>query len=715
MGESSNSDDIPMRNTEPNSPDSARRGPATTDTHYRIGLKDHLLFTAASVLLLMFVYSLLRLALLVYNREQLGGTTTDMLIEAFGNGLRFDLRLAVFACIPLLLAIPSRRAMNGGRTFFRLWLTVFASLSFFLGVLELDFYREFNQRLNSLVFQYLKEDPKTVLSMLWYGFPVLRYLLLWAMATLLLAWGFAWLDRRTRSIASPAQIARTSGGGALGIRLGTFILCVLLAVIAIRGTFRQGPPLRWGDAFTTESTFANQLGLNGTLTLVDAAKSQWSDQRDNIWKGNLPPAQALDIVRRQLLTQHDTLVDASNAAVLRDYTPPADGVLPVRNVVVILMESFAGKHVGILGGTGEITPSFDRLAAEGLLFTRFFANGTHTHQGTFATLACFPNLPGFEYLMQTPEGSHDFSGLPQLLGARGFDNLYVYNGDFAWDNQSGFFGRQGVSNFIGRFDYQNPIVFDPTWGVSDQDMFDRAAEELAKRPADKPFYAILQTLSNHTPYALPEKLPVDPVTGFGSLDTHLTAMRYSDWALGHFFEKVRKEPFFKETLFVVVGDHGFGSGEQLTEMNLARFNVPLLIIAPGIQEKFGKMRDIVGTQVDVVPTLIGRLGGTVRHQCWGRDLLALPPEDRGFGIIKPSGNDQTVAILNGDKIVVQSKSKALNSYTYRLWKNPGTELLNKDPQEDSLRQELDAYIQTATRSLLDNTTGLKIKPRTKPQ
>ena len=702
-----------MRNTEPRLPDPASNN-QTTETRYRIGLKDHLSFTVASMLLLMLVYSLLRVALLAYNREQLGGTTTDMLIEAFGNGLRFDLRLAVFACIPLLLAVPSLRAMNGGRRFFRLWLTAFASLTLFLSVVELDFYREFNQRLNSLVFQYLKEDPKTVLSMLWYGFPVLRYLLVWAIATLLLNWIFAWLDRRTRNRSRSATTARPTRSVAFVARLGVFILCVLLAVIAVRGTLRQGPPLRWGDAFTTESTFANQLGLNGTLTLIDAAKSQWSDQRDNIWKSNLPSTQALEIVRHLLLTEYDTLVDSANAAVLRDYTPPTDGVMPVRNVVVILMESFAGKHVGILGGKGDITPYFDRLATEGLLFTRFFANGTHTHQGTFATLACFPNLPGFEYLMQTPEGSHDFSGLPQLLGARGFDNLYVYNGDFAWDNQSGFFGRQGVSNFIGRFDYKNPVVFDPTWGVSDQDMFDRAAEELAKRPTGKPFYAILQTLSNHTPYALPEKLPVDLVTGFGSLDTHLTAMRYSDWALGRFFEKVSKEAFFKETLFVVVGDHGFGGGEQLTEMNLARFNVPLLLIAPGIQEKFGKTRDIVGTQVDIVPTIMGRLGGTTRHQCWGRDLLALPPEDQGFGVIKPSGNDQTVAILSDDKIVVQSKSKALQSYAYRLWKNPEADLLKNDPKEEALRQEMDAYIQTATRSLLDNTTGLKIKPRTKP-
>jgi phosphoglycerol transferase MdoB-like AlkP superfamily enzyme len=656
------------------------------------------------MLVLMAMYSLLRLALLVYNREQIGGAPAAVLAEAFFNGLRFDLRLAVIASLPMFLAIPSLRAMSA-RSFFRLWLTIFASVTLFLGVIELDFYREFNQRLNALVFQYLKEDPRTVVSMIWYGFPVVRYLLAWALASVILAWLFREVDLRTRTrrdlAAIPAPLSTR-----LQARLLAFLVCGVLAVIASRGTLRQGPPLRWGDAVTTDSTFANQLGLNGTLMLASAAKSLMSSHRDNIWKSDLPPAEALSAVRKMLLTDSDTLVREDQAAILRNYTPPEQGVLPVRNVVVILLESFAGRHVGVLGGQGNITPYFDKLAAEGLLFTRFFANGTHTHQGTFVTLACFPNLPGFEYLMQTPEGSNDFSGLPQLLGARKFDNLYVYNGDFAWDNQSGFFGRQGVTNFIGRFDYKNPIVSDPTWGVSDQDMFDRAAEELAKRNGEKPFYAILQTLSNHTPYALPEKLPVEPVSGQGALDAHLTAMRYSDWALGQFFEKIRNEPYFKETLFVLVGDHGFGGGEQLTEMNLARFNVPLLLIAPGIQQKFGTTRDTVGTQVDVVPTIMGRLGGNVRHQCWGRDLLNLPEGDRGFGVIKPSGSDQTVAIISDNKIVVQSRSKAVKSYEYQLWTNPRAKELKHDEQEGELKKKLDAFIQVATRSLLDNTTAV---------
>ncbi|MDR1228725.1 MAG: LTA synthase family protein [Azoarcus sp.] len=672
-------------------------------------VRNHLAFTLYSGLALLLMFSLLRLALLAYNRELIGATPIVDFAEAFFNGLRFDLRAAAYALIPLLLALPCVRTM-AARGLMRVWLTAFAGFALFLGMVELDFYREFHQRLNSLVFQYMMEDPKTVMSMLWHGFPVLRLLLAWAAAAWIFHRLFKMIDRTTR-----LRIDRIGNGIPAGPphrrasigRIAAFLACAALAALAIRGTLRQGPPLRWGDAFTTESMFANQLGLNGTLTLMRAARERLFGQKSNAWKASLSPGEALSTVREMLLTAHDRLTDAEEAAVRRDFTPPQANALPIRNVVVILLESFAGHHVGALDAPGGITPYFDGLAQEGLLFTRFFSNGTHTHQGMFATMACFPNLPGFEYLMQMPEGGYGFSSLPHLLSERNFGDVYVYNGDFAWDNQAGFFRNQGMTRFVGRHDYENPAFSDPTWGVSDQDMFARGNQELDRLAATgKPFYALLQSLSNHTPYALPRNLPVARVTGQGSLDEHLTAMRYSDWALGAFFEKAKKSPYYKETLFVVVGDHGFGGHEQLTEMDLYRFNVPLLLLAPGIQERFGRIRTTVGSQVDVVPIIMGLLGERTRHQCWGRDLLSLPDNDAGFAIIKPSGSDQTVAIVSGDRILVKPKDSDARVYDYWLGRDSGTSLVKDALEQAELQKRLEAFIQTATKSLLENSTGV---------
>ena len=685
-------------------PDALKQQPAAK-RELQPTVKSHLAFTLLCAVIMMLMFTLLRVALLVYNREMILDTPASTFIEAFINGLRFDLRIVVYLSIPLLLAILSVKAMKS-RGVLRFWLTAASSLALFLGLMEMDFYREFHQRLNGLVFQYVKEDPKTVMSMLWYGFPVVRYLLAWAVGTAVLYFAFKGADRVTRSRTSVTAGVQTAAAPWFA-RIAVFVVVLLVCVVAARGTLRQGPPLRWGDAYTTDSNFANQLGLNGSLSLIAAAKSRFSDDRSNVWKATLEEPVAVQTVRDMLLTDHDKLVDPDTAPVRRDTTPPAERTLPIKNVVVILMESFAGHSVGALGRPGNITPYFDNLAKEGLLFERFFSNGTHTHQGMFATMACFPNLPGFEYLMQTPEGSHKLSGLPELLSARKFDDVYVYNGDFAWDNQSGFFSNQGMTTFVGRNDFVDPVFSDPTWGVSDQDMFNRGLEELKKREGKEPFYALLQTLSNHTPYALPTPLPVEPVTDRGSLNEHLTAMRYSDWALGQFFEKARKEPYFNETLFVVVGDHGFGNEQQISEMDLGRFNVPLLFIGPGIQEKFGPRNDTVGTQVDIVPTIMGRLGGEFRQQCWGRDLLTLPEGDKGAGVIKPSGSDQTVAIISGDHLLVQPKDMPAKVWQYRLGTNPEAKVVTNPQVEAELKQKLESFLQTATKSLLDNTAGVE--------
>jgi len=659
-------------------------------------LRAQVAFLLSSASLLLILFSTLRLALVFYNRDQLAGTTTAQLLEAFFNGVRFDGRLVGYLLLPLTLTLLLPRP-TGARKLQRLWLSVTAAIVIFAGLAEPVFYREFHQRLNGLVFQYISEDPATVLSMLWHGFPVVPAVLAWLVISAMVTYVLARLNRWAQPTDSPQTAS-------IPIRIGVLLLTLLITITAARGTWRQGPPLRWGDAYTTTSVFANQMGLNGVLTLYSAYSNRQKNKDVRLWKKPLAKDQRQEILRALLVGRNEILVDADLAPVRRDCTPPQTGTLPIRNVVVILMESFAGRYVGTLGDSHNITPRFDELAQNGLLFTHFFANGTHTHQGLFASMTSFPNLPGYEYLMQMPEGGHHFSGLTTLLTERGFNDLYVYNGDFAWDNQAGFFTNQGMTRFVGRSDYQNPVVSDPTWGVSDQDMFDRAVQELAQLPKDKPFFALLQTLSNHTPYALPDTLPVAEVTDCGSANKHLTAMRYADWALGRFFDAVQKMPFYDETLFVLVGDHGFGNEERLTEMDLNRFHVPLLLIAPKVQEHFGQYNTTVGSQVDVVPTILGRFGQPYRHQCWGRDLLALPQDDPGFAVIKPSGSDRTMALINGDTMFIRPQHRDTQTLRFDLDQRTAQDLDDAE-RSKTMAVELQAYVESALEALQQNNTA----------
>lgn len=654
------------------------------------------LFLLGYALIYLAMLALMRGVLLYANSGLAAQIPVADLVRSFAVGLRFDLIVTCLLAAPLVLALLLPRGL-AGRRLALVWLGLVGALTLFAGVTEIEFYREFHTRLNSIAFHYLSEDAATVSSMIWNGYPVVRYLLLWVVLSVVYIAGLRWIDRNT-----PKR--PTSRYGA-GIRLPVVMLVLFLTAWGARGTLRSGPPLRWGDAFHSEHLFANHLALNGTYTLVKAAIDV-SKERDPHWLSALPQDEATALARRVLLTPQDELLLPEQYPLLRRHTPINRLPAPPKNIVLIIMESLSGEFTGAVGNDHGITPEFDKLAAEGLLFDRAFSNGTHTHQGMFATVACFPNLPGYEYLMQQPEGQHQFSGLPVLLNNRGFNDLYVYNGHFAWDNQEGFFRNQGMSRFIGRDDYKNPVFIDSTWGVSDQDMFGRALEELDRMPADKPFYAVLQTLSNHTPYALPEKLPVEPVSGFGKLDEHLTAQRYSDWALGKFFASAKQSPWYRDTLFVIVGDHGFPIQNQVSEIDLLRFHVPLLFLGPGVRETYGAIDHTVATQIDVVPTIVGLLGKPFVHQCWGRDLLALPDGDPGVGLIKPSGSDQTVALLRDDLILTKPPQGKSQLGRYHLGPDVSYSEQSDGQLNTDMTRQLEAIVQTAMHALRDNRTGV---------
>ncbi|WP_419604222.1 LTA synthase family protein [Thiolapillus sp.] len=655
-------------------------------------------FISLSALLLLFVQAILRAVLWARNPDLASGTPTTDLLWAFVVGLRFDLIISSYILLPLVLALLLPNGL-GQRKLAKAWLIVTAAIVLFLGISEPEFYHEFHTRLNSLAIQYLKEDPATVSSMIWHGFPVVRYLLLWAVLVALFTWILVKADQLTRKFGRHYP--------AWWLRLPVFLICAFLIAWGARGTLRSGAPLRWGDAFHSQSLFANHLALNGTWSLARAAMGNKKKDAGKSWLKIMPAAQALERTRKLLLTPDDTLVLPAQYPVLRRHTPRPRLPVQPRNLVFIIMESFSGQFTGALDNDHGITPRFDELAKDGLIFDRFFSNGTHTHQGMFSTVACFPNLPGFEYLMQEPEGQHQFSGLPALLKPMGFEDVYVYNGAFNWDNQKGFFRNQGMTRFIGRDHMENPVFTDPTWGVSDQDMFDQALRELNRMHAEKPFFAVLQTLSNHTPYALPDPLPVSPVTGFGGLNAHLTAQRYADWALGRFFDEARKQPWYKDTLFMLVGDHGFGVKNQLSEIDLLRFHVPMLLLAPGIQDVYGKRVHTAATQQDIVPTAVSLLlGKPFTHQCWGRDLLSLPADDPGFGIIKPSSSDHTVAHFRGDRIVIKPPHGKAIAGRYQLYPTPSFTPDKEMPEKADMLADLKAYVSTAMHALLENRTGL---------
>ena len=371
------------------------------------------------------------------------------------------------------------------------------------------------------------------------------------------------------------------------------------------------------------------------------------------------------------------------------------------------MESFAGRYCGALCAKHDLTPEFDRLAKDGVLFTRAFANGTHTHQGVYATLTSFPNLPGYEFLMKMMEASQEFSGLPTLLERRGYQSVFLYNGLFSWDNKEGFFRNHGIDRFIGSEDYQNPVFRDPVWGVSDLDVYQRANQEFRAMAGERPFLGVILTLSNHAPFNLPEPLPFPRIVTGDYLEGRFNGIRYADWALGEFFRKASEEAYFKDTLFVLVGDHGFGVAPNITPMGLARFNVPLLFYAPG--QLAPQRRDTVASQVDIGPSVMGLLGLDDPTQAWGRNLFSSQLRDAGFAVVKPSGSEEVVALIEDDRLLMIDPKSRPKLYRYSLDNASGAEVdeAASDPQRATVMEKrLLAYAQTGILTLRGRQLGL---------
>jgi phosphoglycerol transferase MdoB-like AlkP superfamily enzyme len=186
----------------------------------------------------------------------------------------------------------------------------------------------------------------------------------------------------------------------------------------------------------------------------------------------------------------------------------------------------------------------------------------------------------------------------------------------------------------------------------------------------------------------------------------LNGLRYSDWALGKFFELAEKEPWFKDTLFVILGDHGFAYESPKAMMDLPSYHIPLLIYYPGDTKKGGQINHTVGSQVDVLPTVMGLMDIKSVNQSWGRDLFRIDPNDQGWAIIKPSGGGKTVGLIKGDLFFVTAPKMEPLAYRYSLnpW-NPEEVKLTAE-ETDALSKTLHGYVQAAINALMTSHAGV---------
>ena len=299
------------------------------------------------------------------------------------------------------------------------------------------------------------------------------------------------------------------------------------------------------------------------------------------------------------------------------------------NVVLVLLESFAGHKVGALGSPLGATPSFDALAQDGLLFTRMMSAHGHTARGVFATITAIPDVSRQSTASRNPAAADQFSIVSEFTGHRKF---YFIGGSTSWANVRGLLAANipGIE-IVEQNRLKSPRV--DVWGVSDKNLLLEANDWLATQP--QPFIAVIQTSGNHRPYTIPDedKAAFNPAippselleqNGFISAD-EFRAFAYLDWCIGRFMQRARREPYFANTIFAFIGDHGISGATgphyppAWRELAITQGHTPLLIYAPG---RIAPRRiDAWAQQIDVLPTLAALAGIAHRNTTLGRDLL----------------------------------------------------------------------------------------------
>jgi phosphoglycerol transferase MdoB-like AlkP superfamily enzyme len=375
------------------------------------------------------------------------------------------------------------------------------------------------------------------------------------------------------------------------------------------------------------------------------------------------------------------------------------------NVVIILMEAFAGSYTGVLGDTNNITPYFDALSKKGILFTRMYSSGTRTNRGLSGTLLSFPSLPRFKSILNDASIDQEFSSLANVLKQRNYSTNFLVGGALEYDNRHGFFLGQGYDNFYGRYDYGND-VFSTVWGVADEHLFNKSFEILATNK--HPTFMTILTLTNHPTYEFPQNDNIDPVDKNLPDQMRMNAFKYSDWALGEFMKKCESEGFFENTIFVILGDHGFISSDynQNTSIELATYYIPCLIISPDLCSAINSR---TASQTDIIPTVLDLLGGSFIHNSWGKNLLGEKMGD-DFAIVAPSGLNHLLGMITDEYFYIHNFSgeHQLFSLTNPLKTKQISKDISREKIQNQLQNDLIGYTLSAHYALNTYKCGINI-------
>jgi len=539
--------------------------------------------------------------------------TYSELLKAFWVGVRFDLRLACIIVLPIafIFIIPILNLLNNLllRRLSRIYLWVVTITVILFYTFDLGNYSYLDQRIDFSSFKLL-QNPAISFGMIVETYPVFWITLGFAIIMWILWKG---INRSFLFLNEPPVLYRNSDKS-IGFFIGSMIL-----LFAFWGTFRQYR-LLWSDAHFSNDPFIVAVALNPVLYFNETRTFASKDYDEELTRNYYD------------LISHELGVDGPDINQL-NFSRLKKGIRLNQNpnIVIIFLESVSLNRMGRIGNPLNPTPSMDMISNEGIFFDHFYIPTVGTARSVFGMVTGIHDVADIETATSNPQIVDQYTLINSL---KGYQKKYFIGGSASWRNIRGL-----LNNNIPemRITEQTDLDFPrlDVWGISDHDLFTAAHNNFSSSETREPFFAIIQTASNHRPYSIPKNIDSFSIleksetklnqAGFSSLSQY-NAMRLLDNAIGDFITKAKQEAYFDNSIFIFFGDHGTSDPPALHmqksdfDLKLRSYRVPFFVYAPKII-KGGKTVSAVSQLVDIMPTVCGLAGVEYRNRTMGRDLF----------------------------------------------------------------------------------------------
>lgn len=497
------------------------------------------------------------------------------------NALLLDVPMTGYImALPLLATAISCFATTGIRP--RRWLSwyyaavsIAVSLAF---VADLSLYPFWKFKLDAIVFTYM-DSPRGAVASVSAG-----YLLLRAAAVAVMACALFLAMRKV----TPATVNPVAGTKARLIAAAATLLPGVPLAISIRGGLGESTA-NIGKVYFSYDEYLNHSAVNPMFSLLySLGKTE------------------------DYAAQFDYFGERERARLFRDLYPRTDTdtvtlLTTTRpDIVIILLESFGGQTVAAAGGRPDITPCYNRLAAEGVFFSNCYSNSFRTDRGVLSALSGHPAYPTVS-LMKMPVRSRTLPCIASTLNANGYTSSFIYGGDINFTNMQSYLRTGGYGTIIRDDDFTAKERTN-AWGAGDDVTFDRLYTMITGQK-HRPWHIGFLTLSSHEPFEVP----------YSRLDEKIpNAFAFTDECLGRFVERIRSTPAWDSLLIVCLPDHGFQYPDNITHEQHHR-NTMLWI---GGAVKAPRLVTTVMNQSDMAATLLGQLRINHDRYAFSRDVFS---------------------------------------------------------------------------------------------